>query len=290
MWGLNKKKTPEELVRKVERLVSLPEVYFLVKEKLNDPRSDMREVSRIISQDADLTVRLLRLANSAAYGIPQRVETVSRAVPLVGMRQIEALILATTAVEAFARLPAEMVNMAQFWRHSVFAAVISRILARSVNVLHAERLFVAGLVHDIGKLIVYHQLPDIAQEVLERNRLGEDMSAIERELLGFDHAVVGAALARQWDLSQGLQEAIACHHEPAMASEFPLEAAIVHIANLMADAIELKDDEGLHGACDPSAWRLLGLTEGRIKPVFQEALLEFIEILDLLQPGEYRSG
>lgn len=287
MWGRYNKKNPKALVKGVEKLVSLPEVYASAREKLSDPFADAREIAHIISQDADLTARLLRMANSAVFGLSAKVETVTRAITVVGLRQIESLVLATVAVEAFAKLPVDQVNMASFWRHSLFTAVISRILARECHVLHAERLFVAGLLHDIGTLILYHEAPELATKLLAHSD-GQDVHRMERELLGFDHADVGAALAQQWLLPAALEEAIGCHHRPGEAKDFLLEAAIVHVANMMAHAMELKDDEGLRAACDPVAWNLLHIGESRINPIFQEALREFLEVLDLLQPGAAR--
>lgn len=280
MWGRNSKKNPQSLVKGVEQLVSLPEVYALAKEKLNDAYADAREIGAIISKDTNLSAQLLRLANSAAYGYSGKVDTVSRAVALVGLRQVESLVLTCVAMETFTRLSPSHINVAKFWRHSMFTAVVSRILARECRVLHAERLFVAGLLHDIGSLILYHHAPELAEKILEAPNPVE-----EREALGFDHAEVGKALAEQWRLPPALCAAIEYHHEPTRCADFALEVAIVHVANMMSHALELKDDEGLREACDPQAWQLLGISETRINPLFQEALRDFIDVLDLLQPG-----
>lgn len=284
MWGRSKK-NPKQLVKGVSRLVSLPEVYVLVKERLQDARYNSHDIARVIGKDPDLTARLLRIANSAAYGAPRRIETVSRAVTVIGARDLEALVLASSAVEVFNRLPLERVSMASFWRHNVFTAVVARILARERQVLHPERLFVAGLLHDIGQLIIYHQLPEAAHELLDRTDPGKESCSEERALLGFDHAEVGGELAEAWQLPDALQAALRYHHEPGAAGEYALEAAMVHVADLISTALETKEGEELQDTCDITAWRTLGLAESRIKPIMQESLLEFIDVLDLLQPG-----
>lgn len=279
-------KSPEALAEGVDKLATLPEVYYVLRNRLNDPRAGSREIAQVINKDAALTARLLKMVNSAVFGPRARVDSISRAVSMVGTRELEFLVLATSAFETFSRLSSELVSVATFWRHSVFCAVASRILARQCNVLHPERLFVAGLMHDVGSLALYHQVPDVAREVLERSQEGaEPTEVVEKELLGYDHAEVGGALARQWRFPEALEEAIRCHHRPDFADAYALEAAIVHVANMMTVAMEINDDEEFREICDPAAWRLLRLSETRIRPVFQEAVHEFLEVLEQLSPG-----
>ena len=288
MWGKTRKKQPataQELVSQVEKLVSLPEVYFLIREKLADPLCSVNALAAIIQQDAGLTARLLKLGNSPYFGYSNRVDTVSRAISIIGIRELEFLVLATAAVERFSGLPVELVNMASFWRHSIFTGVLSRLLARQCNVLHHERLFVAGLLHDVGKLIIYHELPDESREILAGLEEGDEVYGLEYGVLGFDHAEVGERLSAQWRMPLSLQKAIGHHHSPADAGDFCLEASIVHVANMMAHAMELKDEDDFSKRCEPFAWQLLKLPEARIKPMFQDAVMEFIEVLELLQPG-----
>ena len=121
---------------------------------LEDPNTTANDLGRVIGRDTGLTARLLKIVNSAFYGFQSRIETVSRAVTIIGMRELRGLVLAASAIEAFSKVPNKVLNMANFWRHSVYCGVVAQLLAERSNVLHAERLFVAGLLHDIGLVAI----------------------------------------------------------------------------------------------------------------------------------------
>jgi len=277
----------EELVRSVDGLVSLPEVCFLVNDLVNDPNSDIEQIGSVISQDPALTLRLLKLVNSPMYGFEAKIETVSRAVLMIGLKELQNMVWATTAVETFSGLSANKVNMAGFWRHSIFAAVLARILARECNVLHPERLFVAGLLHDIGKLVIYHRFPEQLDEVwqAEKEHQLDDGVTAERLVMGFDHAELAAEMLRKWGLSESLATAVQYHHKPRETKEHSLEVSIVHMANVMAHALESGEEEDLDTACEAEAWQMVGLETDKIKPMLHEAIFQFLEVLELLLPG-----
>lgn len=280
-------KGARELVRGIDKLVSLPEVCFLVNDLVNDPHASVDQIGQVISQDPDLTARLLKLVNSNFYGLPQRVETVSRAIMFVGLRELQNMVWASTAVETFNKVPANLVNMAGFWRHSIFTAVVARILASEVDILHPERLFISGLIHDLGRLVVYIKVPEKAKQILEQEKEnpGAPAGVIEREILGIDHSEVGAALFDAWNLPDSLQTAVRFHHQPAMAKDYLLETSILHVANMMAHALELGEEDNFIQECDPQAWARLSFPEKKIKRILQDAVMQFIEALELLLPG-----
>ena len=190
----------------------------------------------------------------------------SRAITIVGTRDLYALVLAISAVKAFSHLPNKLVNMDTFWRHSLYTGLIARILAKHVNILHPERLFIGGLLHDIGSLVVYSRLHEVAREILLIAKGDEEIFFhMEMEMLGFSHADLGSLLLAQWRMPAELQDAVACHHTPARAQVAMLESAIVHIANVLANR------SGLGGYCemgeclsaiDERALDVLGLAPG----------------------------
>jgi len=280
-------KSAEELVEGVDKLVSLPEVCFMVNDLVNDPNSDIAQIGNVISQDPDLTARLLKLVNSSYYGFETPVDTVSRAIMMVGLRDLQSMIWASSAVETFNDLSPSDANMASFWRHSIFCAVTARILARECHILHPERLFVAGLLHDIGRLLIYIKLPEQSQAIFdkERSSVNCDVTELEREVLGYDHADIGKALCQNWGLPEGLAYSIGTHHVTGTDERFRLESAILHVANIMAHALEMGEEEDFQKAANQDAWKLLNLSEVAIKRTLHEAVLQFLEALELLLPG-----
>lgn len=270
-----------ELVKGAGELVTLPDVFVRINQLVEDPDSTTADIAKAVSQDPAFTVRLLRIANSPFYGFSSTIETVSRAVTLIGTSQVRNLALSTSVARTFAGLPNELVSMENFWHHSLYCALIARILARRMG-MDAEALFTAGLLHDIGELVIFNRLPEQAKEALLLVLDSADELPVyqaERQTLGFDHAAVGGELARQWRLPPMLTECIAYHHDIQRAQLCPQETALVHIANILAlmaevDTLELNDVAPI----DPLAWKVTALVaEEVIAPTVREAQQEIAE-------------
>ncbi len=229
---------PEDLIKGSIRLVSLPEIFVRINEMVEDPATSATDVGKYICQDPALTARLLKIANSPLYGFPSRIDTISRAITIIGLRGIRDLVLASSTVEVFSRMSSELIDMNRYWQHSLYCAVSARTLAGHCNALHVEPFFIAGLLHDIGQLIILHKLPEMAREThLRAGDSGMPLSQIEQEVIGFDHIQVGVELLRFWRLPPSILDAVGCHQNPERAEEGPLGAAIIHIADCLASRV-----------------------------------------------------
>lgn len=269
-----------ELVAGNLRLASLPDVYINVKAVLDDPDSSVVDMVRAIEHDPGITARLLRIANSAFFGFAAKVDTVSRAVSLLGTQQIHDLVLATSLASVFKGVPPELVDMDAFWHRSIYRAVAAKLLAGHCNVLDAERLFVAGLLSDIGHLILYQVVPHEAQAALqEALQSDRPLQAVEREHLGYDFAEVGSELLAAWNLPGSLVEIVRHHITPARAREFELETAIVHIAAQVARASE-RSDEAMQ--LDAAALRITGLSEAVLEGLVEQVDKQVAEAVALI--------
>lgn len=285
--------TPKELVTGSIRLVSLPEVCIRVNEMLDEPAVTAAELGQIISQDTSLTARLLKIVNSSYYGFQSKIETVSRAVTVVGLRELRGLVIAASAVETFSNVPDTILNKVRFWRHSLYCGVIARLLAEQCNVLHSERLFVAGLLHDIGKLIIAQRLPTETRMVaLEAESGKRSEFEIEQDFLGFDHAEVGGELMKAWNMPETLFESVAYHHDPRRAESGVIETCLIHLANVLTDeaeqGLDMKNDTPFQEA-NSYAWEMTGLDESVKELVFREAGPLFAEALETILPRSYPS-
>ncbi len=236
-----------DLVADHIELVSLPEVCVRIQELADDPDCSLDDFAAVVAHDPSLTARLLKLVNSAFYGFPSRVETVSRAVGLVGILALRNLALATAAVELFTDLPGQRLALFPFWRHSVFCGLVARNLAEAAQVLHGERLFVGGLLHDVGRLLIFSRLPEAAARIQAESDPGDcNPELAERRVLGFDHAEVGGELLLAWMLPQALRESVRHHHRPLAAGDHVLEASLLHLANAATHQVEAQA-----GGADP---------------------------------------
>jgi len=277
-----------DLVSGVVRLVSLPEVCIRVNEMMDEASTSAHDIGKVISQDTGLTARLLKIVNSSFYGFPSKIETVTRAVTVIGLRELRGLVLAASAIETFSKIPNEILNMVQFWRHSVYCGVVAQLLADRCNVLHSERLFVAGLLHDIGKLILCHRLPSeskLAQEKIKAEELLDFQ--VEQDLIGFDHAEVGGELIKIWQMPGSLEQALRYHHEPAKAEDATMEICLVHMANVITGMAEQELDVDVELNVQPIAqiaWDVTGLDESVIEPILKQAGPLFIDALESILP------
>lgn len=273
----------EQLVRDVGTLVSCPDVFIRINQLIEDPTSTIDSITKVISQDPSFTARLLHIANSPFYGFSSTIETVSRAVTLIGTNQVRHLALSTSISRTFAGLPNELVSVNNFWQHSLYCALASRAIGKRVRRVDPEAVFTAGLLHDIGELLIFNRLPVQARAALELVLDSGDELPVhlaERQIMGLDHAQVGAALARRWGLPPMLCECIECHHGIQQAQQFPRETAVVHIANALAlmaeiDTLDVADVPPL----DPLAWEIVGLQASDIvEPTIRQAQQEIGEV------------
>lgn len=235
----DRKKDLNSLVEQDVNLASLPHIFTEITKVIGDPRSSAIHVADVISKDPNLSVKLLKIVNSAFYNFPSKIDTISRAVMIVGSKQLSTLALGTSVLKIFQDIPADLVDMKSFWEHSIACGIGARMIASYKNISNTERLFVAGLLHDLGRIIIYKHLPRQGRETLLRARRTNCLLRFsEFETLGFDHTQIGGMLLRKWALPFILEQAVEYHHEP-FRSKHPLEATIVHIADILINALGL---------------------------------------------------
>lgn len=279
--------TPKELVRGSINLVTLPDIALQVNGMISDPRFDAGDLGNVISNDPGLTSTLLKIVNSAFYGFQGKIDTVARAIVVVGIDDLRNLILATSAINTFSRIPQDLVDMTDFWIRSVQCGVIARILAQKCAVLQPERLFVAGLLSGIGSLVMYNKIPDECREILlaadDDHRI---IGGLEQEILGFTHADVAAELIGLWTLPEALRVAIGWHLKPTEVEKYWMDVNVLYLANRLCevsiqgqsvdDTLVDVPDETLQG---------LHLDREKIVRVLQGVGPDFSKVFDLIVPN-----
>ncbi|MFN2189426.1 MAG: HDOD domain-containing protein, partial [Candidatus Promineifilaceae bacterium] len=266
--------TPESLVSGIDRLVSLPEVSIKINLLLMQGDYSSSSLADIIAHDSDISARLLRLVNSSFYGLPSKIDTIQRAVTVAGAHEVRNLVMATTAMRTFSGIPGELIQMEDFWRHAVMTGVLAQTISERCHTLHSDRLFVAGMLHDLGRLVIYLALPDKAKEILFITGGDEWILAeTEQEILGFSHTDVGAELFKAWGLPESFQSISRYHHQPQQATDHQHDIAIVHIALAIArgQMVGFSIDEMLW-AIEPSAWDITGLNADSLSPFLPDML------------------
>lgn len=253
--------TVQSLVDDIGELVSLPEVVLKINELVNRADTTATQIAQVISQDPAIATRILKVANSSMYGGQRQIDSISRAVTLLGTKQIRDLVLTTTAAKVFDGIPNDVISVEDFWHHSLYCALLSHELAKVSKTVNADTMFTAGLLHDIGHLVMFNRIPEESASAILLTIQGESSMEpyqAERQVLGFDHAEVGAALARHWGLPEILVSCIGFHHELHSAPDEHIAAvAHIHIANVIAslpygDSPDMNDLQRV----DKQAWEI----------------------------------
>ena len=274
------------------KLVSLPEVYLRLRDLLAQPEYSLRDAAAIIERDPALCARLLRLVNSSFFALANPVDTVVRAINMLGAQQVHDLALATSVAQSFEGMSSEVMDMASYWRSSVLCGLLSRTLAQHCSGIEADRLFVAGLLRDIGHLVMYQSVPQLAQVALAHAaQSGRPLYLVEQEEIGLDYARVGGVLMRQWALPESLREVTELHVEPGRSLRFRPETFVVHIADLMTRSIEESGDfarlaERIHR----DSWEVTGLTVDQCETACEEAEQNLDSVMQTMFPAAARAA
>lgn len=271
----------EQLVHDSMTLISLPAAFVRLQEVMASEESSMKDVADVVSLDPALAARLLRIANSAYYGLPSQVETITRAVNILGTRQIHDLALATSVAQAFEGLPNEVMDMSTFWYRSVMCGFLARELARACGLRETESLFVRGLLLDIGHLILYSRFPEACRQALAGS--GDDLLGcyrLERELIGCDANQVGTRLMETWKLPASFVGSFAHLQHPEEGESMARPAAVLHLAAWITHGLntDLLMEQIFDRVAAP-AWELTGLDRPRVVEVTETVSGEMIEAM-----------
>ena len=219
-------------------LVSLPQLVVQLQEAMHSPKASASDIAKIISNDVKLTASLLRLVNSPLYGLVTKIETVSRAVALIGLRPLASLAMGATLISGLNK-QLQGLALEEFWLHSIACASIAKRLAEQTGRAEPERYFVDGLLHDIGRLFILGAFPDESESV-QNFAIGKGISmhAAETTVFGFSHVDVGSSILAKWNLSPATTAAVRFHHSPEEAPEQAIDDHhIIHLADAMAKAL-----------------------------------------------------
>jgi HD-like signal output (HDOD) protein len=278
--------SPQDFIKGSVRLSSLPQIYFKINDVINDPESSFGDVAEIISNDTSLSVRLLKIVNSSFYNFPSEIDTISHAISIVGTRQLRDLALATMVMTAFGGFPEEFVSMESFWKHSVGCGVAGWVIALNCSEANPERYYLTGILHDVGRLILFENHPDKAREIMDQCHAKSKLAyEVEREVLGFDHGAIGAALLTEWNLPANLGDVVKNHHSPLEATEYRIETAILHLADLITKSMELgSTGDAFIPPLAPEVWDEIGMEVSSLPLLWQQIQKQFNDTIEIFLP------
>lgn len=268
----DKRNEIKSTIMNTSSLPTLPGIVTKLNSLSDNERSSIQEMARIVSSDQVLSARILKLANSPSYGF-YRVSSISNAMILLGVNVVKSLAISSSIFEIMEK------NSVGLWEHSLGAGVAANIIAHRLKLSDCEEISTAALLHDIGKVIVRINFGDDYRRLLALIQKQEmPMVDAERELLGTDHAEVGAWLAKSWFLPDKLIEPIACHHDVSSADHCRIKASVVHFADVLVKASGFGfSGDDLVPRIQPAAWEHLGMTEQLLEEIVEELEDKLIE-------------
>ncbi len=265
-----------ELNNKKIILPEIPAVVFELNEVIGNPMSSAVQIAEVVNRSPSLTALLLKIVNSSFYGFPSEIDKVSHAVTLIGTREISGLALGISILSIFKTIPKEIIDMYSFLKHSLACGIFSRVIAAHLNSNQTEQLFASGLLHDIGRLILYIHFPKESHNTITRSRnRSKLLFKEETDYLGCDHAEVGKQLLKQWKLPLIIENCVFYHHNPSEAQQ-AVPATIVHLADIVVNSLGIgSSGEKFVPPLDSVAWKNLEFPISSFEKVIGQATHQF---------------
>lgn len=278
---------PEQLIVEDSALPTLPALVFQLNEAIKKPNISAQELAEIIGKDTSLSARLLMIVNSPLFGFPYKIDTLTRAVLIVGSRQLWSLAVGIKIISIFSNIPSNLIDMKSFIEHSLFCGIIARILGGYKGIQNVERLFLAGLLHDIGRLVLYNQLPEQSGAIVLRAVQSQQLlHHTEKEELGFDHSTLGGILLKKWQLPVSLEDVVRYHHCP-LSSQSLQEPVLVHLSDIITNALGVgSSGEHLVPPISSEVWSSVGLSKNIFALAVDQAERQFEEVSRFLLSGD----
>ena len=273
----------KKLQKKKIILPEIPSIAFELQEVIENPMSSAEHIAQVVSKSPSLTAVLLRIVNSSFFCLPSKISTVSHAVSLIGTQEISVLALGISVFSIFKNIPKETIDMHSFIGHSLLCGLLSRVFAAHKNVPQTEQLFVSGLLHDLGRLILYIYFPDESRNVLARSRnCNKLLHEEEKEYLGCDHAQLGVQLMKQWNLPLILENNVLYHHSPSEAQQ-TVPATIIHLADIIANSLGIgSSGEKFIPSLDYNAWENFEISPSSFETIIGQATHQFHALESIL--------
>ncbi|KPL06858.1 hypothetical protein AMJ86_06885 [bacterium SM23_57] len=252
-------------------LPTLPHVALEVARLANSPNSGMSDLVRIIHNDPALTAKVLKIANSAFYGMPKRIESLNMALVVLGMKEINNLVTSICVFKAFPVVPGRPTfDRERFWEHSAGCGEIAKVIGHKLSIRVYGVEFTAGLLHDIGKIVMDQYFHDDFLEALELSETANiSMAEAEERVLGVSHTHLGAWLSSMWNLPPNLVDTIVYHHDPSESKDHRILCSLIHLADLVCKqlGIGFSGDHTDVSIVDDPAWSELQQVNPQIEEI-----------------------
>ncbi len=221
-------------LNQVTELISLPEVYLKVQRLLDDDSAGANDFAQVIAIDPNLSARVLRIVNSAFFGLEAPVDNLALALNMIGRQKLQQMVLSVSAVSSF-DLPNDILPLEPFWFNSLFTGVLARVMADSQQLKRSDRLFIAGLFHNIGNLVLCAKFPQLARQEIQRSaETRAPQHVTQTAMFDIHYGEIAATLLNNWNMPPELQTLVRFQPTPLLAPELQMETCLLHLARAIA--------------------------------------------------------
>ncbi len=272
------------VARAIENFPTLPTVYSALLELLSDIDTKISDIVNLISKDQATVLKILKTANASYYGFSSKVENITNAITLLGFYEIKNIVMSLTVIDLFKMTKLnQLINPIDYWKHSIGVATISRRLGIALGATQTENYYLSGLLHDVGKLVMYLKFtPEYAKTLQYAKNYDCSLLEAEEQVLGLNHQQIGEILAEKWNLPNDIRNAIRYHHSGVLADGFETQTAVVHLANIGAKILNMgaSGNEVIEKP-NPIVWKKLGLPKNSFINNFIPIMNDYQQSLQL---------
>lgn len=283
-----RKVTEAEIVQSFENLPVLSEIVRLAISALSDPNCSIRQLADLIGKDQSISARMVKIANSAFYGHPRQIKSLPESIVLLGFKKIRSILVTASAAKLMnAPIDGYMIGKGELWKHSYGVGFASGLIAKTSRAYDSDEAFTAGVLHDIGKLVLGNFLKGSYDELLHLSKSQQiNFTIAEKRLLGYQHAEVGAMMLEKWNFPPTMSESVAFHHEPQGGEQKTKLIGILYLANNWVKDMNIDvTGESFNEGVENFILKDLKI-DPTIKEQVQQTTLKEFEDMDLLFPAD----
>lgn len=228
------------IIEKIDTIPTLPVIVNRLNSVIYSPQTSAKEVSKILSMDPALSSKILRIVNSAFYGLPNRITSVTHAIIMLGFNTVKNIAISSSVLDIFKKEATDVNRLKEIWKHSIGVASAAKVIAKNLGQVVLEEFFMSGLLHDIGYIALFVYQYEKFLEFVEKSKSSADSTIVlEKSIFGYDHQEIGGYLFQKWNMPKVLEEAVSFHHEPLLAREHNFAVDIICVADNIARALSL---------------------------------------------------
>ncbi|MCB1119923.1 MAG: HDOD domain-containing protein [Verrucomicrobiae bacterium] len=268
-------KNIETLINSLEDFPTLPTIYSKLLDLLADTHTTAQDLADFISNDPSAATKILKTVNSPIYGLQGTIDTMSEAISHVGFNEVKNLVMALSVIDLFSKMDSiENFNIVDFWKHSIAVGVISKLLGQQLGIKHADSYYLAGILHDIGKMFFLRSFSDEYAQVMNAAIYDQrSVSDVEQQLFGMTHLEAGGLIAEKWQLPENIRQTIQNHNDGKQDGRYNEQIACIHLADKIANILELGVPTlYIVSRPDPGLWEFLKVEQGLIESLYPKIM------------------